>query len=78
MSNLDIGTLLQLGPLAVVLLYIVMRLERAMGGIALGLGQITQVMLLLLRRAGVSEEEALSLCGGVGPAGPRSWPWEVH
>jgi len=61
MSVIEWQTLLQLGPLAVVLLYIVMRLERAMGAIALGVERTNQILLLLLRRAHVGEEQALKL-----------------
>jgi hypothetical protein len=64
MNTFDLTTLLQLGPLAVVLIYIIMRLERAMGALALGLGQMNRILLLLLRKSGVEDEEALALCAG--------------
>ncbi len=71
MENVNITTLLQLGPLAAVLLYIVIRLERTMGAMAVGLAQTNRILLLLLRHAGVDDQAALSLCEDAGPAGPR-------
>lgn len=73
----SLNSLLQLGPLAAVLIYIVVRLERAMGAIAIGLAQTNHILLLLLRRSGVGEEDALALCAGkVGQGMP--FPMEVQ
>lgn len=71
MPYFDFTILLQLGPLAVVLIYIIMRLERAMGALAAGLGQMNRILLLLLKRAGLDDEEALALCEQAGPGGVR-------
>ncbi|OPZ83919.1 MAG: hypothetical protein BWY76_02068 [bacterium ADurb.Bin429] len=66
MPDFNLTTLLQLGPLAVVLIYIIMRLERAMGALAVGVNRMNRILLLLLRRTGMDDEEALALCEGVG------------
>jgi len=64
MANIDWSTILQLGPLSVVLIYIVVRLERAMNALAETQEQTNQILLLVLRRIGISEDEALGMCGG--------------
>ncbi len=66
MTDFNLTTLLQLGPLAVVLIYIIMRLERAMGALAVGVSRMNRILLLLLRRSGLDDAEALALCEGVG------------
>ncbi len=66
MPNLDVTTLVQLGPLAVVLLYIVIRLEGAINAVAQGLCQVSKILLLLLRHVGVDDELALDLCAKTG------------
>ena len=66
MTDFNLTTLLQLGPLAVVLIYIIMRLERAMGALAVGVSRMNRILLLLLRRTGMDDEEALALCDDVG------------
>jgi hypothetical protein len=71
MSYIDVPALLQLGPLAVVLIYVIMRLERVMGALAGGLGQTNRILLLLLKRAGMDDAEALALCESAGPCAPR-------
>jgi len=64
--------LLQLGPLAVVLLFVIIRLERAMGNLAGAVRQINMVLLLLLRKSGIADDDALHLLSGGSPADPES------
>jgi hypothetical protein len=70
MTDFDMSTLLQLGPLAIVLLYIVIRLEGAMTAVACALGQVSKILLLLLHHAGVDDDQALTLCADA--ATPRT------
>jgi hypothetical protein len=61
MNGIDWQNLIQLGPLAVVLLFVMYRLEGAMKDISCMMDRTNKILILLLRKSGVSDEEALGL-----------------
>lgn len=58
---MDFDLILKFGELGV-LLYVLVRMESAMGKMACALQQMTSVLMLVLRHIGYSDAEALEAC----------------